>query len=82
MAAKMSVLGLILSSYPYLRSAMVWFPLSTSGSGQTENTQIRVFAFSQFDHFPKMKINFESRFEIRMSIFLFSIFLWSVSVSI
>ena len=28
MAAKMSVLGLILSSYPYLRSAMVWFPLA------------------------------------------------------
>ena len=27
MAAKMSVLGLILSSYPYLRSAMVRFPL-------------------------------------------------------
>ena len=26
MAAKMSVLGLILSSYPYLRSAMVRFP--------------------------------------------------------
>ena len=27
MAAKMSVLGLILSSYPYLSSAMVRFPL-------------------------------------------------------
>ena len=27
MAAKVSVLGQILSSYPYLRSAMVWFPL-------------------------------------------------------
>ena len=27
MAAQMSVLGLILSSYPYLSSAMVWFPL-------------------------------------------------------
>ena len=27
MAAKMSVLGLILSSYPYLRSALVRFPL-------------------------------------------------------
>ena len=30
MAAKMSVLGLILSSYPYLRSAMVRFPLPIS----------------------------------------------------
>ena len=28
-AAKMSVLGLILSSYPYLRSAVVQFPLYT-----------------------------------------------------
>ena len=28
MAAKMSVLGPILSSYPYLRSAMVRFPLN------------------------------------------------------
>ena len=28
MAAKMSVLGLIRSSYPHLRSAMVQFPLS------------------------------------------------------
>ena len=28
MAAKMSVLGLILSSYSYLRSAMVRYPLS------------------------------------------------------
>ena len=28
MAAKMSVLGLILSSYPYLRSAMVRFPIN------------------------------------------------------
>ena len=28
MAAKMSVLGLILSSYPYLRSAMVRFPFN------------------------------------------------------
>ena len=44
---------------------------STSGSGQTENTQIRVFAYFQFDHFPKSKIDSESRFEMRMSIFLF-----------
>ena len=27
MAAKMGVLGLIMSFYQYLRSAMVWFPL-------------------------------------------------------
>ena len=45
--------------------------ISTSGSGQTENTQIRVFAYFQFDQFPKLKINFESWFEIRMSILLF-----------
>ena len=31
MAAKISVLGLILSSYPYLRSAMVRFSLSLNG---------------------------------------------------
>ena len=28
MIAKLSVLGLILSSYQYLRSAMVWFPFA------------------------------------------------------
>ena len=44
---------------------------STSGSGQTENVQIRVFAYFQFDHFPKSKIDCEIRFEITMSIFLF-----------
>ena len=44
---------------------------STLGSGQTENIQIRVFAYFQFDHFPKLKIVSESRFEMRMSIFLF-----------
>ena len=43
----------------------------TSGSGQTENTQIRVFAYFQFDHFPKLKIDSESKFEMRMYIFLF-----------
>ena len=31
----------------------------TSGSGQTENTQVRIFAYFQFDHFPKSKINFD-----------------------
>ena len=41
------------------------------GSGQTRNTQIRVFAYFQFDHFPKSKIDSESRFEMRMYIFLF-----------
>ena len=29
----------------------------------------------QFDHFPKLKIDSESRFEMRMSIFLFLIFI-------
>ena len=33
--------------------------------------QIRVFAYFQFDHFPKLKIDSESRFEKRMSIFQF-----------
>ena len=49
----------------------------TSGSGQTENTQIRVFVYFPFDHFPKSKIDSESRFEMRMSIFLFKFFLKS-----
>ena len=43
----------------------------TSGSGQTENTLIRLFVYFQFDHFPKSKIDSKSRFENRMSIFLF-----------
>ena len=47
----------------------------TSGSSQTENTQIRIFAYFQFDHFPRSKIDFESRFEMRMSIFLILFFL-------
>ena len=42
-----------------------------SGSGQTENTQICVFVYFQFDHFPKSKMHFKSRFEMRISIFLF-----------
>ena len=41
------------------------------GKWSTENPQIRVFAYFQLDHFPKLKINSESRFEIRMSILLF-----------
>ena len=44
---------------------------STLGSGQTENARIRVFAHFPFDHFPKSKTNLESRFEMKMSIFLF-----------
>ena len=36
-----------------------------------ENTQIRVFAYFQFDHFPKSKIDSKSRFEMRISIFQF-----------
>ena len=36
-----------------------------------QNTQIREFAYFQFDHFPKSKINSERRFEMRMSILLF-----------
>ena len=43
----------------------------TSGSGQTENTRIRVYVYFQFDRFPKSKIDSESRFEMRMSIFQF-----------
>ena len=43
----------------------------TLGSGQTENTRIRVYVYFQFDHFPKLKIDFKSRFKMRMSIFLF-----------
>ena len=45
--------------------------LWTSGSGQMENMQIHVLAYFPFDHFPKSKIYSESRFEKRMSIFLF-----------
>ena len=40
-------------------------------SGQTENTQIRVFVYFPFDHFPKLKIDSKSRFEKRMPIYLF-----------
>ena len=41
------------------------------GRNQTENTQIRIFANFQLDHFPKLKIDSKSRFEKRMSIFPF-----------
>ena len=43
--------------------------------------RIHGFVYFWFDHFPKSKIDFESRFEMRMSIFLFKFFLgafWSV----
>ena len=43
----------------------------TSGSVQTENTRIRTYVDFQFDHFLKSKIDSESRFEKKMSIFLF-----------
>ena len=43
----------------------------TLGSGQSENTQICVFAYFKFDHFPKLKIDSEGRFEMKISIFLF-----------
>ena len=41
------------------------------GKWSTENTQIRVFAYFFFDIFPKLKIDFESRFKMRLSIFPF-----------
>ena len=47
----------------------------TFRSGQTEITQIRVFLYFPFDNFPKSKIDSKSRFEMRMSIFLFKNFL-------
>ena len=40
-------------------------------NGQTENKQMRVFGYFQFDVLPKYKIDFKGRFEKRMSIFLF-----------
>ena len=46
----------------------------TSGSGQTENTPIKpigIIGVFQFDHFPKSEIDSESRFEMRMTMFLF-----------
>ena len=57
--------------WTFLYQICFLYQFLTLGSGQTENTQIRVFAHFQFDQFPKLKINFESRFEIRISILLF-----------
>ena len=52
-------------------SSLLWNQFWTSGSGKTKNTKIRLFAYFQFDPFPKSKIDLESRFEMRTSIFLF-----------
>ena len=38
----------------------------TRESGQTENTQIRVFSYFPFDHFLKSKFYSKSRFEMRI----------------
>ena len=46
-------------------------PFLTSGSGQTENTPIRIFAYFPFDHILKSKIYSKSRFEMRNAIFIF-----------
>ena len=51
-----------------------WNKFLTLGSGQTENTQICVFAYFQFDHFPKSKIYSENSFKMKRSIFLFKTF--------
>ena len=40
------------------RNAPKKYQFSTSGSGQTENTHICVYVYFQFDHFPKLKIDF------------------------
>ena len=41
------------------------------GLWEVVKQKIHKYAYFQFDHFPKSKIDFESRFEKRMSIFLF-----------
>ena len=41
------------------------------GLWEVVKRKIRVFAYFPFDHFPKSKIDSKSRFEMRMSIFLF-----------
>ena len=45
-----------------------WNQFLTSGRG---STHIRVFPYFQFDNFLKSKIDFESSFEMRSSIFLY-----------
>ena len=54
----------------------------TSGSGQTKYPQIRVFADFLFDHFPKLKIDSKSRFEMRNAIFLYYFFFGRALVDI
>ena len=60
--------------WTFLFQICFWNEFWTLGSGQTENTQIRVFAYFPVDDFPKSKIEYKSRFEMKMSLFLFSIF--------
>ena len=54
----------------------------TLGSGQTENTQIRVFAYFQFDHFPKSKIDSLKHISNENVHITFLFFFFSVSISI
>ena len=49
MAAKISVLGLKLSSYPYLRSAMVRFPLWQNLVRQTKKIKFKEFKKSNLN---------------------------------
>ena len=44
---------------------------SAGNLGWSSKTVLHVFAYFQFDYFPKSKIDSESRFEKTMSIFLF-----------
>ena len=60
----------------------ILFQNSTSGSGQTENTQINVFVYFLFDHFPKSKMDSESIFEKRMPILLCNFFFKRVLINI
>ena len=66
-----NIVFLVFQHFLYIQKVLKYKKFWTSGSGQTENTQIRVFAYFRFDHFPKSKIDSESRFEIRMYIFIF-----------
>ena len=54
-----------------------WNQFWTSGSGQTENMQIRVFADFQFDHFPKSKIN--SIIYRKITGYFQKIYIWTLS---
>ena len=65
-----------------------WFEIcfknqfSTSGSGETENTQIRVFVYFPFDHFPKLKLILKADLKWECPYFYSKIFFGSVLVSI